>query len=202
MPRSTKANADLNRQRLFDEAKQQFAAKGFHGTSIASIAGELGLTKQTLLHHFGSKEQLFSEVLNELALSLSGYVDLLNQTEPDPLERFVKFMLRSLGEQPGAETQIVIRELLENGERAAVAQHWHLQSYLESLVAMVRAVPEKESLSTAEAFAFVYQILGATSYFRISQPTLQGMFGKKELKAIQGSFETQIAAYIRGFCEA
>ena len=199
MPRSTKANADLNRQRLFEAAKQQFANKGFHGTSIASIAGELGLTKQTLLHHFGSKEQLFSEVLGEIAKSLAEHVELVHERHGDPLDRFVLFMLGSLDQRPEADTQIVIRELLENQERADQVRNWHLQSYLESIQTMVKAIPGNAALTDAEAFAFFYQILGATSYFRISQPTLKGMLGVRELKRVNEAFRKQLEDYIRSF---
>ena len=44
-----------------------FAAKGYYGASIAMIAAELDLTKQALLHHFGSKDALYERVLTGVA---------------------------------------------------------------------------------------------------------------------------------------
>jgi AcrR family transcriptional regulator len=199
VPRSTKANADLNRQRLFEEAKRQFASKGFHGTSIAGIAGELGLTKQTLLHHFRSKEQLFSEVLAELASSLAQHVQAVTVKYSDPLERFINFVLGALDQGSGVETLIVIRELLENRERADQMKNRHLQSYLKSIQDMVKAIPENARLSDAEAFAFFYQLLGATSYFRISQSTLKSMLGGRELRRVNEALRNQLEDYIRFF---
>ena len=54
--------AQDTRERLLDQAEPLFAERGFYGVSIAAIASELGLTKQALLHHFGSKEKLYGEV--------------------------------------------------------------------------------------------------------------------------------------------
>lgn len=202
MPRSTKANADRNRARLLLEAKRQFASKGFHGTSIANVAGELGLTKQTLLHHFGSKEQLFSEVLESLAVNLQVKMEKVLAQDQDPVLQLLDLVLGATHGEDETEadrmnTEIIIRELLENRTRAAAAQRWHLQSYLEGARELVRRIPGKESLTDAEAFAVFYQILGAASYFKISQPTLTGMFGKKELQQINRAFRQQVERYLR-----
>ena len=192
MPRSTKADAELNRQKLLEEARQQFAAAGFHGTSIASVAGAVGVTKQTLLHHFGSKEQLFSEVLNELALRLVERVNRARTTQQSPARQLEAFLLETLEADSQDQLQLVIRELLENHDRASTAGHWHLKSYLEALTELLREIPGNEALTPAEAFARLYHLLGAVSYFRISQPTLLGMFGKKEHRAIERAFKASL----------
>ena len=193
MPRSTKANADRNRQRLFDEARRQFAQRGFHGTSIASIAGAVGLTKQTLLHHFGSKERLFSEVLQDLARTLAERVAELEARALPPGERLATFLLEMLDQETGDELQLVIRELLENRERAPAVDYWHLKAHLDSLVKMVRADPVHEALTDAEAFALLYHALGAISYFKISQPTLRGMLGDRQYARVKRSFRRYLA---------
>ena len=48
---------------LIEVAHKLFADRGYDGVSIADIAGELGITKQALLHHFGNKEKLYGKVL-------------------------------------------------------------------------------------------------------------------------------------------
>lgn len=47
-------------------ATRLFAAHGFDGTSVQDIADDLGVTKQAVLHHFASKEQLREAVLDEI----------------------------------------------------------------------------------------------------------------------------------------
>jgi len=51
------------REAILRAANELFAAQGFHGTSLASIATKVGLSEPGLLHHFPSKEHLLLEVL-------------------------------------------------------------------------------------------------------------------------------------------
>lgn len=53
------------RQTIVDAATAVFARSGFHSTSLRDIAGRAGLTTAGLLHHFASKEELFTEVLHQ-----------------------------------------------------------------------------------------------------------------------------------------
>ena len=50
--------------RILDAALVTFAARGFEATSLDALAASLGVRKQTILHHFGSKDQLLVAVLN------------------------------------------------------------------------------------------------------------------------------------------
>jgi len=47
-----------------------FADKGVAGTSLDDLARQLGVTKQTILYHFGSKDGLVAEVLAVAASDL------------------------------------------------------------------------------------------------------------------------------------
>lgn len=47
-----------------------FADKGVAGTSLDGLATELGVTKQTILYHFGSKDGLITAVVTEAAEEL------------------------------------------------------------------------------------------------------------------------------------
>jgi AcrR family transcriptional regulator len=51
------------RTRIIDDATALFAAGGFYGTSLRSIAEMVGISKSTLLHHFASKEELLIATL-------------------------------------------------------------------------------------------------------------------------------------------
>jgi TetR/AcrR family transcriptional regulator len=56
-------NAARTRKKILEAARDEFAARGFAGGRIESIAQRAGVTKQLIVHHFGNKEALFEETL-------------------------------------------------------------------------------------------------------------------------------------------
>lgn len=61
--RGSYAVGDERRARILDAAVEHFAQWGFHASSLARIAKDVGITQGGLLHHFRSKEDLFVSVL-------------------------------------------------------------------------------------------------------------------------------------------
>jgi AcrR family transcriptional regulator len=57
--------ADQRRQQLLDVAREVFAARGFHATSMDDIAEAAGVTKPVLYQHFPSKRSLYIELLTD-----------------------------------------------------------------------------------------------------------------------------------------
>lgn len=74
-------NRDASRERILQAATRAFAVGGFDGARVEVIAGAAGLNKQLIYHYFGSKDELFTAVLErayrglreaEAALPLQG----------------------------------------------------------------------------------------------------------------------------------
>jgi len=63
-PRST-------RDRILDAALESFSARGYEATSLDSLARGLGLTKQSILYWFPSKEELLNALVDRSAGELS-----------------------------------------------------------------------------------------------------------------------------------
>lgn len=57
----TETRTTSDRIRL--EAAGLFSEHGFNGTSMAELAGAVGITKSSLYHHFPSKQALLSEII-------------------------------------------------------------------------------------------------------------------------------------------
>ncbi|MFF1879053.1 TetR family transcriptional regulator [Leifsonia sp. NPDC058230] len=59
------AKGIAKREEILTTALDVFAQKGYRGASLREIAESVGLSQAGLLHHFASKEELFSEVLRK-----------------------------------------------------------------------------------------------------------------------------------------
>ena len=190
--------ARTTREQFLDTAEALFAERGFYGVSIAAIAKELGLTKQALLHHFGSKEKLYGEVLARISerFETLGEQSIVGSDNPeDRLTAFFAAPQLSTNEHP-AQTRLLMRELLDNNQRADSASTWYLKPFLKNLIAMVKEVPSWNDAGETEALALVYQWLGAINYFAISEPTLTGIFGEKAHTQLNQKFPHQLERLI------
>jgi AcrR family transcriptional regulator len=59
MATSTRQTAEERRDAVLDAATQEFAAKGYHGTSTEDIARAAGISQPYLFRLFGSKKDLY-----------------------------------------------------------------------------------------------------------------------------------------------
>jgi AcrR family transcriptional regulator len=194
---------DDRRQEFVDVATELFAEKGFEGTSIAAIADRLGLTKQALLHYFGSKEKLYGIVLEAISerAMLKLVEDQLDTMTPE--ERLITFFVGYCenGLHDSTDVRLIVRELSDNGRRAEAAGRWYLKPFLQELAAMVQDTSRWRNATQEEALAVAYQVLGAISYFAISGPTLAGMFGQDKLDLMRARYAEQIRETVRRLVE-
>jgi len=64
------ARGEATRQRLLDSAEALFGQGGFHDTSIVDITGGAGVGHGTFYLYFGSKEEIFRELVRRLSHQL------------------------------------------------------------------------------------------------------------------------------------
>jgi AcrR family transcriptional regulator len=63
------------RERILDAALAEFGTKGYDATSLDALAAGLGITKQSILYHFPSKEALLEAVIDRSAVELSAIME-------------------------------------------------------------------------------------------------------------------------------
>ncbi|MEO1734420.1 MAG: TetR/AcrR family transcriptional regulator [Pseudomonadota bacterium] len=172
------------RDKFLTTALALFAARGFYGVSLADVARELGLTKQSILHHFKSKEALYGAVLAGLANRLN---TVFEGSAPDPLTTFLHRLFAHLQTHP-ADARLILRELLDNIDRAPQSQNWYLKDFLDKSDALLVQTGAANT-ATAEAHAVrMYQLIGAVHYFAISTPTLTAMRGAEFVQGMADAF--------------
>lgn len=188
---------------MIDKARGLFAERGFYGVSIAQVAAELGLTKQALLHHFGTKERLYGLVLAQIAGELG---DLREAAVPsvDPVGQLQAWFAAMISDTPLQieRSRLLMREILDNQVRAESVGAWYLKPFLDELVAMLRAVPGWAEATDARLLAAMVQLLGAINYHAVSGPTFRGIFGKDAEAAMNAAFGAQLRNMIDAVLQA
>lgn len=187
------------RARYLEIAARRFAAAGFHGVSLAALAGDAGVTKQALLHFFGAKERLYAEVLSALCDKLCEELAALAAETPEArlIAHFDEIATRS--PDRAQEARLVARALLDSDP---AARFWPLKPYLDALIALTLATRRWRGASAEEALAGISQLLGVIQYAAISSTAVRGMYGEDAGAEVRARSSEQIGAAVRAFVSA
>ncbi len=167
---------DNPKSRYIVTATEVFAQKGYNAASLSSIADKLNVTKQALLHFFGSKAKLYEEVLKALAKRLLASIKAAQGTLPEErLHNFFLYLFEESLANPD-DTQLILRALLD---AQTTSQTWPLKSFLEALETLARETTRWSDADQAEVFCWIYQLIGLVQHFVVSQNALKGMYGEQ-----------------------
>lgn len=87
------------RRRVLDAAAERFVAQGYDATTLRQIAGDVGIQAGSIYHHFDSKDELFTAVLQQ---GIDVMVDAFDTTadasrDAGPRERLAAHVRAHLG---------------------------------------------------------------------------------------------------------
>ena len=127
--------------RVLDAALASFGARGYEATSLDAIAATLGITKQSILYHFTSKEQLLEAVIDRSAVELADVLETAIANAGPGFER-VEAVVRSVFRLAARRPELLnfVREVSRLGPPAAT----RLMSSLDPLVARAASFLEAE----------------------------------------------------------
>jgi AcrR family transcriptional regulator len=92
IPRRTTNTKRDTISRLLEVAKMEFTDKGLDGARIDEIARRAGITKQLIYHYYGSKEELFTAIIEETAASAMAEFVVLELDHLPPAEALRAFL--------------------------------------------------------------------------------------------------------------
>jgi AcrR family transcriptional regulator len=91
-PKPRTRDADATRARILDAAKAEFARLGLGGARVDEIADKARANKRMIYHYFGSKEELFTAVLEEAYLDIRNAEQELQLSHLSPRDALVKLV--------------------------------------------------------------------------------------------------------------
>ena len=92
--KSRKNNPEKTRENILQEAIVEFVQQGLSGARVDAIADRIHTSKRMIYYYFGSKEQLYVEVLEKLYGDIRNTENRLNLSELAPVDairRLVEF---------------------------------------------------------------------------------------------------------------
>lgn len=94
--RRTKEEANLTRERLINASLSVFSRDGFAAAKLEDIAREAKVTRGAIYYHFGSKDQLYKELLRNKFTLFHALFAREIAAEATPLEALRTLMIRIL----------------------------------------------------------------------------------------------------------
>ncbi|MGV6872102.1 TetR/AcrR family transcriptional regulator [Pseudochelatococcus sp. B33] len=173
-----------SRDKILSAALQEFAMKGIDGARVDEIALASGVNKNMIYHYFGSKENLFVEVLESVYETVRSRQDDLSLKELDPVSA-----MRALIEHT-ADIWIEVPELnrllaSENLHKAAhVKKSTKIQNMYHPLVASLSDIlgrGEREGVfrSGIDPIDLYISITSLSAYYVAHRYTFEAIFKRK-----------------------
>ncbi len=80
------------RQRIIDVANRVFYENGYGASSFADLAGAVGISRGNFHHHFRTKDELLTAVVDARLSSTRAMLGTWSDQTPDPLDRVRRFV--------------------------------------------------------------------------------------------------------------
>ncbi len=178
--------ATLRKQELIlAEAEVQFARFGFEGVSLDSIAAALGLSRQNLLYHWPSKEELYRAVLDSVMAEWLGSMDAIaHADEPEQAIRdYVSAKLRFSRERPSGNA-VFTREIMAGAPRYADVLKAQVMPLLHADVARFEHWAVTGQIRRVDFTHLMFLIWSSTQAYADLAPQFALFMGKASLDAV------------------
>ena len=156
MARPVGADAERTRTRIREAAAELFAARGPDAVSIRDVVGAAGVSVAMVSHHFGSKDDLYTAVVEGMYEELAALASVLFAIPPGPdlLPRAVRETFRfARAHQPAL--RLTLRDVLQHGELPPSRRDRVLLPFLDAITALFpRHAPEELRLR-AQSLVFL-----------------------------------------------
>jgi AcrR family transcriptional regulator len=189
-------------------ATELFAERGFHGTKVRDIAERAGANVAAGHYHFGSKRDLYVEVLRATFAHVRAMLARA-RVRPDAvalgrmsaaqvaalLERRVTTMLGDLlGPPPSLHGALMQREMLDPSDALPIVVAEFIAPMMDETAVIVRRLAP--ALDDETVRWCVMSIMGQAIFYRFTMPASLRVLG---LRAFSPAHARRLAAHIAAF---
>lgn len=165
------------RRQALDAARELFAERGFDGTALQDVADAVGVTKQAVLHHFKTKEELRESVLAELFAHWTATLPRLLAGASGGHDRFHAVfgeLVRFFCEDRSWAT-LVVRELLDRPAQARRRLKDDVRLWVDAVAGYIRAAQDEGlAIRDVDPEAWVLEMIQLTLFGAATHAVLAG----------------------------
>ena len=123
--------APKTREAILEAARRGFGAHGYDGTSLRSIADDVGVDPALLIHYFANKESLFTAALKWPIRPSEMFANLEGASAPEAAEQVVRMYLFMLDHTESRNAVLaLVRSAVSNEHAATMLREFVTQEIL------------------------------------------------------------------------
>ena len=190
-----------NRELILGAANRVFARAGFNGATTAAIAQAAGLPKANVHYYFGSKQQLYREVL---ALTLHEWLVPMDSLEPDAdprtaIEAYIRAKMAMSAAHPDA-SRVFANELLHGAPVLGELIRTELRGVVRKRAAVIDGWVAAGKMAPVDATHLFFTIWAATQTYADFDVQVRSVLGRTKLTARDHARATEhvVSLVLRG----
>lgn len=182
-PATRTRDAARTREEILDVATREFARLGFAGARVDEIAARIHTTKRMIYYYFGSKDQLFTTVLERaygVIRSAEQAIDVEHLDPVSAIRRLAEVTFDHHEAHPDFIRLVSIENIHEAEHIAASSTLGSLGSPAIAIISRILEEGRAEGVFTAGVDAIdLHVMISSFCFFRVSnRHTFQSLFGR------------------------
>jgi AcrR family transcriptional regulator len=177
MPEPHRRNAAITRAAILGAARKAFARSGYDGAGLREIAAEAGVTAMMVKRYFGSKEQLFAEVVSD-TMRDPVILSAANLAAPDFAAALAKSLVAVTA--PGAtplDGFLVLLHSASSPRAAEIGREWVGRGHQSTLEKLIDGAHSAERaglfLALVAGLQVIRQMIGIAALAEADPKTLE-----------------------------
>ncbi|AWK89505.1 TetR/AcrR family transcriptional regulator [Azospirillum thermophilum] len=171
-----------NRERILKAAELVFAEAGRAGATMADIAERAGLPKANLHYYFGTKEDLYRAVLDNILRLWLAPIDSL-RPDADPaaaLTAYVAAKMEASRSRPAA-SKVFANEILHGAAQVQEFLAKDLRRLVDAKAAVIDGWIAAGRMAPLDARQFLFMIWAVTQHYADFNVQVAALLGRKKL---------------------
>lgn len=170
-----------NRAAILEAALDVFSANGFRGSTVDQIAAAAGLSKPNLLYYFGTKDAIYTALLERL---LDTWLDPLRDLDSggDPMAEILGYVARKLqmSRDFPRESRLFANEIVQGAPHIHAALTGDLKTLVDDKTATIRAWAGAGRIAPVHPYHLIFSIWSLTQHYADFDAQVRAVLGDED----------------------